>query len=121
MAGEFWPIVFISVFLTGTYGARREIVLLILFGAVVALGAAVALRSRPPRIVAALQATLTTTGQAAVRLALFLLAALVLLARDVGFDFVLGAFAAGVITGIALDSPAGEGVRIRLEGMGSAF
>ena len=55
------------------------------------------------------------------RLALFLLAALVLLARDVGFDFVLGAFAAGVITGIALDWPVGEGVRIRLEGIGFGF
>ena len=62
---------------------------------VVAGGAVVALRSRPPRIVSVLQETLHTTGQAAVRLALLLLAALVLLARDVGFDFVLGAFAAG--------------------------
>ena len=121
VAGEFWPIVFISIFLTGTYGAGREIVLLVLFGAVVALGSVVALRSRPPRIVGVLQATLTTTGQAAVRLALLLLAALVLLARDVGFDFVLGAFAAGLITGIALDSPAGKGVRMRLEGIGFGF
>ena len=32
VAGEFWPIVVISVFLTGTYGAGQEIVLLILFG-----------------------------------------------------------------------------------------
>ncbi len=108
VAGEFWPIVVISVFLTGTYGAGQEIVLLILFGGVVALGAVVALRSRPPRIVEVLQSTLMTTGQAAVRLALLLLAALVLLARDVGFDFVLGAFAAGVIAGIALDGPVGS-------------
>ena len=121
VAGEFWPIVVISIFLTGTYGAGQEIVLLFLFGGVVALGAVVALRSRPPRIVGVLQSTLMTTGQAAVRMALLLLAALVLLARDVGFDFVLGAFAAGVIAGIALDGPSGATVRLRLEGIGFGF
>ncbi len=121
VAGEFWPIVVISVFLTGTYGAGEEIVLLCVFGAIVALGVVVALRSRPTRIVEVLQETLMTTGQAAVRLVLLLLAALVLLAHDVGFDFVLGAFAAGVIAGIALDSRAGETVRLRLEGIAFGF
>jgi Kef-type K+ transport system membrane component KefB len=121
VAGEFWPIVFISIFLTGTYGAGEEIVLLAVFGALVALGVIVALRSRPTRIVEILRETLMTTGQAAVRLALLLLGALVLLARDVGFDFVLGAFAAGVIAGIALDSRAGETVRLRLEGIAFGF
>jgi Kef-type K+ transport system membrane component KefB len=49
------------------------------------------------------------------------LAALVLLAHDVGFDFVLGAFAAGLVVGLALDSPEGEVVRMRLEGIGFGF
>jgi Kef-type K+ transport system membrane component KefB len=52
---------------------------------------------------------------------LLVLAALVLLANDVGFDFVLGAFAAGLIVGLALDSPEGEVVRMRLEGIGFGF
>src|SRR5262249_23467892 len=47
--------------------------------------------------------------------------ALVLLAVDVGFDFVLGAFAAGLVVGIALRSPEGETVRLRLEGIGFGF
>ena len=59
-----------------------------------------------------------TTGQAAVRLSILILAALVLLARDVGFDFVLGAFAAGLVVGLVLDTPDGEVVRMRLEGIG---
>ena len=46
---------------------------------------------------------------------------LVLLAHDVGFDFVLGAFAAGVIARIALDGPSGATVRLRLEGIGFGF
>jgi Kef-type K+ transport system membrane component KefB len=121
VAGEFWPIVVISVFLTGVYGAAAEVLLLIAFGGVVALAAATALRARPPRVLRVLQETVHTTGQAAVRLSLVVLAALVLLANDVGFDFVLGAFAAGLIVGLTLDSPEGEVVRMRLEGIGFGF
>ena len=121
VAGEFWPIVVISVFLTGVYGAAAEVLLLIGFGCLVALAAVAALRARPPAVVRALQETVHTTGQAAVRLALFVLAALVLLANDVGFDFVLGAFAAGLIVGLGLESPEGEVVRMRLEGIGFGF
>ena len=76
VSGEFWPIVVISVFLTGTYGAGTEIVLLIVFGLLVAAGVATALRARPPRIVRVIQETIHTTGQAAVRLSLLVLAAL---------------------------------------------
>jgi Kef-type K+ transport system membrane component KefB len=121
VAGEFWPIVVISVFLTGVYGALAEVVLLIGFGGVVALAAATALRARPPRVLRVLRETVHTTGQAAVRLSVFVLAALVLLANDVGFDFVLGAFAAGLIVGLAVDTPEGEIVRMRLEGIGFGF
>jgi Kef-type K+ transport system membrane component KefB len=121
VAGEFWPIVLISVFLTGAYGALTEVVLLLVFGAI-AIGAAItALRARPPRVVMILRDTLESTGQAAVRLAMMLLAALVLLAFDVGFDFVLGAFAAGLIVGLVLNGPEGHLVRIRLEGIGFGF
>jgi Kef-type K+ transport system membrane component KefB len=121
VAGEFWPIVVISVFLTGTYGAVAEVVLLVVFVAVVAVAASAALRARPPRLVHVLQSTVNTTGQAAVRLALLLLAALVFLAVEVGFDFVLGAFAAGLVAGIVLDSTESEPVRMRLEGIGFGF
>jgi Kef-type K+ transport system membrane component KefB len=118
VAGEFWPIVVISVFLTGTRGAVEEIVLLIGFGVVVGLAATAALRARPPGVVRVLQETVHTTGQMAVRLSVFVIAALALLARDVGFDFVLGALAAGLVVGLAIDSPEGEPVRVRLEGIG---
>jgi Kef-type K+ transport system membrane component KefB len=121
VAGEFWPIVFISVFLTGAYGALEETLLLLGFGAVVTLAAAAALRARPPRLVRILRDTIHTTGQTAVRLSLLLLAALVLLAEEVGFDFVLGAFAAGLLVGLTLDSPEGKPVRMRLEGIGFGF
>jgi Kef-type K+ transport system membrane component KefB len=115
--GEFWPIVVISVFLTGTYGAWEEILLLIAFGLLVAAGAATALRARPPRLLRVIQDTVHTTGQAAVRISLLVLGALVLLAQDSGFDVVLGAFAAGIVVGLAIDGQIGEPVRSRIEGI----
>jgi Kef-type K+ transport system membrane component KefB len=121
VAGEFWPIVVISVFLTGVYGAGVEIGLLLAFAALSFGAAMAALRARPPHVVSVLRDTLHTTGQAAVRLSILLLAGLVLIASRAGFDFVLGAFAAGLIVGLLLDSPEGEIVRMRLEGIGFGF
>jgi hypothetical protein len=60
VAGEFWPIVVISVFLTGVYGAAAEVILLIAFGGLVALAAAAAVRARPDRVVKALRETVHT-------------------------------------------------------------
>jgi Kef-type K+ transport system membrane component KefB len=121
VAGEFWPIVVISIFLTGAYGAVTETLLLVAFGAVVLLAAAAALRARPPRVVGVLQQTVHTSGQAAVRLAVLSVVALVFLAIEVGFDFVLGAFAGGLVVGLALASPEAGPVRMRLEGVGFGF
>jgi Kef-type K+ transport system membrane component KefB len=121
VAGEFWPIVVISVFLTGVYGALTEAVLLVLFGGLVLVASLAALRARPPRVVRALQQTVHTTGQAAVRLSIFAVAALVYLSIEASFDFVLGAFAGGLVVGLALDSPEAASVRTRLEGVGFGF
>ena len=121
VAGEFWPIVVISVFLTGVYGAFKEIVLLLVFGAIVAGASATALRARPPHVVRVLQHTMHTTGQAAVRLSVFVLGGLVYLAIESGFDFVLGAFAGGLVVGLAISSEEGRPVRMRLEGIGFGF
>ena len=121
VAGEFWPIVVISIFLTGAYGAVTETLLLVVFGGVVLLAATAALRARPPRVVGILQQTVQTTGQAAVRLSVLSVAALVFLAIEVGFDFVLGAFAGGLVVGLALGSPEARPVRMRLEGVGFGF
>ena len=121
VAGEFWPIIFISVFLTGVYGASTEVVLLVAFALVVGGAAAVARRARPPRLLRIVRDTLHTTGQAGVRASVFVLALLVFLAADAGFEFVLGAFAAGVLVGLVLDTPDGKVVRVRLEGIGFGF
>ena len=121
VAGEFWPILVVSIFLTGAYGALTETVLLLLFGVIVLLAAAGALRARPPRVVRVLQQTVHTTGQAAVRLSVFTLALLVFISVEAGFDFVLGAFAGGLVVGLALSTADAAPVRMRLEGVGYGF
>ena len=121
VAGEFWPILVISIFLTGAYGAVAETVLLVVFGGIVLLAAAAALRARPSRVVHVLQQTVHTTGQAAVRLSVFTLAALVFISIQAGFDFVLGAFAGGLVVGLALSTADATPVRMRLEGVGYGF
>ncbi len=95
-----------------------EFLLLLGFGVLVAGAAIVATQARPPRLLRILQDTLHTTGQVGVRASILLLAFLVFLAADAGFEFVLGAFAAGVLVGLVLDSPEGRIVRVRLEGIG---
>ena len=121
VAGEFWPIVVISVFLTSVYGALTEVLLLIGFGLLIAGAASLALRARPPHVLRIVQETLHTTGQVGVRASIFLLALMLLIATDAGFEFVLGAFAAGIVVGIMVDSPEGKVVRMRLEGIGFGF
>jgi len=121
VAGEFWPIIFISVFLTSVYGKAQEVLLLLVFGVVVVGAARLALRARPPRVMRVLQETIHTTGQTAVRVSIFLLAWFVFLAARSGFEFILGAFAAGLVVGLVLDSPEGRVVRLKLEGIGFGF
>ena len=121
VAGEFWPILVVSIFLTGAYGAVAETVLLVVFGGIVLLAAVAALRARPSRVVHVLQQTVHTTGQAAVRLSVFTLAALVFISIQAGFDFVLGAFAGGLVVGLALSTADATPVRMRLEGVGYGF
>ena len=120
VAGEFWPIIFISIFLASVYGAITEVLLLLGFGVLVAGAARLALGARPPSFVRVVRDTLHTTGQVGVRASIFFLALLVFVAGDAGFEFVLGAFAAGLVVGLVLDSPEGRVVRLRLEGSASA-
>jgi hypothetical protein len=117
LAGEFWPIIFISIFLASVYGAITEVLLLLGFGVLVAGAARLALGACPPSLVRVVRDTLHTTGQVGVRASIFLLALRVFVAGDAGFEFVLGAF----VVGLVLDSPEGRVVRLRLEGVGFGF
>jgi Kef-type K+ transport system membrane component KefB len=121
VAGEFGPILAISLLLTGASGPGVNAALLLAFG-VVAVGLALlALRARPPAIVRTIERTMHSSGQFAIRLAILILMCLVYLTGEFGLDVVLGAFAAGIVVGLVTKGEESEPVRSKLEGIGFGF
>jgi Kef-type K+ transport system membrane component KefB len=120
--GEFGPIVLIALVLSSGNGEHGSaLVLMLVFTAIIVAGAYVALRFRPPQIVLLLQEKMHTSAQLPVRLAVLVLASLVILARDLGLDAILGALAAGVVVALASPGEYGEALRHKLEGIGFGF
>ena len=99
--GEFGPLLAISLFLSGRRPAEALVVVIVF--AVITVGAIlVASRRRHARLHRLVTATLHTSGQFAVRIALFVVIALVTLSIAMGLDMLLGAFAAGVLSRVVL-------------------
>jgi Kef-type K+ transport system membrane component KefB len=100
-AGEFGPLIAISLFLSGR---KPLLAALVLIAFVVITGLAIWLASRGPhtRLHAIITATRHSSGQFAVRLVLLFVAALVCLSIAFGLDMLLGAFAAGVLYRVLL-------------------
>lgn len=122
-AGEFGPLIAISIFLSGHRPGRATIILLIFV--LIAAGAIwYASQGRHARMHRLINATLHTSGQFAVRLVVFVVAALVALSLWLGLDMLLGAFAAGVLMRLLLvQAPAAErrSVEGKLEAVGFGF
>lgn len=100
-AGEFGPLIAISLFFSGRELGPATAVLL---GFVVLTGLAVFLASRARHSLLHSQVTRTlhTSGQFAVRSIMFILTVLVVLSMVLGLDMLLGAFAAGVLWKVAI-------------------
>jgi Kef-type K+ transport system membrane component KefB len=123
-AGEFGPIVLISLLLTTEeQGSARWTsgLLLITFTAIAVTAAIIAARARPLYLVGVLQRKLHTSAQLPVRVAVLLLAAAVILLHRFGLDAVLGAIAAGVVVSLTCQGHYGESVRHKLEAIGFGF
>ena len=99
--GELGPIVLIALLLTSATNRGVSAILLVLFALLAVLAAIAAPHVRPHRIVVVIERTMEATGQLAVRLSVFVLAALVYLTSRLGLDLVLGAFSAGMLVSIA--------------------
>jgi Kef-type K+ transport system membrane component KefB len=120
-AGEFGPIVALSVVLAFAAGEPWRTALLAVF-AVVAIGAGLLVtRARPGRVVRLVEATMHSSGQFALRLSLLLLGGLVVLAGDLGLDIVLGAFTAGFIVGLVARTEDAHDFHVKLDGVGYGF
>jgi Kef-type K+ transport system membrane component KefB len=119
--GEFGPVILISILLTGDRGSVTSVVVLCLFLLLAAAAAFVALQFRPERVVRLLEATMHTSSQLPVRLAVVTLAALVFLSAELELDVVLGGFAAGIIVGLVRDRDPHGALPVKLEAVGFGF
>ena len=113
--GEVGPIVAVSLALSDRYSTWQEFGFLLVLLALVGLAAAVGIGARPPRVLALLSRTMRASTQLPVRFALLTLAALVTLSVELGFEGILGAFAAGMVIGLATRGPAGEAFRTKID------
>lgn len=120
-AGEFGPVVIVSIILAVEAGEPWRTVLLFVFAAVVVGATLIALRARPARVVRLVETTMGTSGQLAVRLSLLLVVALVVLASEFGLDVILGAFAAGFIVGLVIRDQDAHEFEAKLDAVGYGF
>lgn len=119
--GEFGPILLFSLLVTGDEAFATRSGLLATFAFIMVACAIVALRLRQPDAMGFFSRTLQTTSQLPVRLSMFLLGALVVLADILGLDILLGAFAAGSLVGLLARGPGAEPFRQKLDALGFGF
>jgi Kef-type K+ transport system membrane component KefB len=119
--GEFGPVIAVSVILAFEADEAWHTVLLFVFAAVAVATALLALRARPARVVRLVETTMGTSGQLAVRLSLLLIVGLAVLASEFGLDVILGAFAAGLITGIVIRGTDSHEFQGKLDAVGFGF
>lgn len=122
-AGEFGPLLAISIFLGGRSPLTGA---LVLAAFVVIAGLAIwsASRGPYPRFNRLMTLTLHSSGQFGVRTVIFLVAGLSVLSAALGLDTLLGAFAAGVLGRVLLSGAEPEDremVEAKLEAVGFGF
>ena len=117
--GEFGPILLITLFLS-TEHPVQEALILILF-VLVAIGIAILSTRAVGRSWSALERTLESSNQLAIRVAVLLIFGLLGLAGHLGLDILLGGFVAGMITRLALKGHEAEVFESKLSAVGFGF
>ena len=113
--GEVGPIVAMSLLLSRRYSTWQEVGFLVAFLLIVGLAAAVSAGARPSRVLAFLGRQMHASTQLPVRISLLMLAALLVLAEEFGFESIFGAFAAGMIVGLATRGEDGKSLRDKID------
>ena len=119
--GEFGPIVAVSLVLTREYSEWLQVALMFALVAITFLAAFAALRVRPPKVLELLDRTMHTSSQLPVRVSMLLIAFLFVLSETFGLDAVLGAFAAGIIVGLATRGEGGKPLRNKIDAVCFGF
>lgn len=120
-AGEFGPILLMSLVLTGDTPRGVHVALLIVFTVLAVGSAVIAVRYRPPAAIRLLGRGMHATSQLPVRVSLLVLVGLAYLAETLGLDIILGAFAAGLVVALASQGRPGVPLREKLDGLGFGF
>jgi Kef-type K+ transport system membrane component KefB len=120
-AGEFGPVVIVSIILAVEAGEPWRTTLLFVFAALVVGATLLALRAQPARVVRLIETTMGTSGQLAVRLSVLLVIAMVALASEFSLDVILGAFAAGIIVGLVIRDRDAKEFEAKLDALGYGF
>jgi len=113
--GEIGPIVAMSLLLSVRYSTWQEIGFLFALVAIVGMAVVVGMRARPPKLLALLGRGMHASTQLPVRISLLVLAVLIALADQFGFERILGAFAAGMVVGQATRGEDGKPFREKIE------
>ncbi len=118
-AGEFLPILLVTLILSGQNPAHESLILLAFIALAVAV-AVISVRSlgRGWQLV---ERTLETSSQAAIRVFVVLVFGLAALASELGLDILLGGFAAGIITRLAVRGREVEVLESKLTAVGFGF
>ena len=119
--GEFGPLVVISMVLIPTHGTIIHTLFIVAFVAVAFLAAYMAIRVRTSKLIDTLAHTMQSSGQLPVRICIVLQALLVVLAAQFGLNVVFGAFAAGMVVGLASRGERGALLRQKLDAIGYGF
>jgi len=121
VVGEFGPVILVSLALTRVYGTWKEVALMLGFVALAVVAALMALSVRPPRVLRLLERSMQSSTQLPVVLSVLLIAAFVSLSRAMGLESVLGAFAAGMVVGLASQGGGGKVFRVKIEAICFGF
>jgi Kef-type K+ transport system membrane component KefB len=122
--GEFGPIVAIALLLTSDEPVRTSLLLIAFAAIAVVAGMLAVRRAHHPLLARLVAATLTTSGQLAIRLSMLTIIVMLWITQSFGLDVLLGAFAAGVVEHLAVDSAderQREVVKSKLEAIGYGF
>ncbi|MFA5924074.1 MAG: cation:proton antiporter [Methylococcaceae bacterium] len=120
-AGEFGPLMIISVLLIPTHDTFLHGLFMVTFIIIAFIAANLALNARSSRLLEIMTRTMQSSGQLPVRICILLQILFVALTAKFGLNIVMGAFAAGIVAGLVIKGKQGEQLHQKLDAIGYGF
>jgi Kef-type K+ transport system membrane component KefB len=119
--GEFGPLLLVSLLIIPAGGTVTHALLIVGFILLTMFAAFIAIKTRPLRFIEIMAQTMQSSGQLPVRVCLLVQVLFVALAAKFGLNVVIGAFASGLIVGLACKGEGGQILRAKLDAIGYGF